>query len=625
MNKFPLWKNLLIVAVLLLGLFYTLPNFYGQSPAVQISGQGLGIKIDSQFMSQVENILKANHLQATRISLENDGLKVRFSDADSQLKARDILDQTLNPDSRNTNFTVALNLVANAPKWMRDLGALPMYLGLDLSGGVHFLLQVDMKVAVDKRLDGILSEIRTELRDQRIYYDAIKREGQRLVLVFHDDASRRQAHKVIDNLLQDFVVNDQGSTGDNEIVAVIKQESLSKVQEQAIKQNILALKNRVNELGAKEPIIQQQGLDRIIVELPGVQDTAKAKEIIGRTASLEIRLVDEEHANPTSLQDIPPYGDELVVERDGTPVFVRKGVVLTGDVITDAAAGFDSQTNRPSVNISMDGKGARIIRQVSRDNLKKRMAILLIEKNKTEAISVATIQDELGARFQITGSRSPKEANDLALLLRSGALAAPMDFIEERTVGPSLGAENIARGFHSTWIGFTAIAVFMMAYYLLFGFISIFALACNVLLLIAILSLLQATLTLPGMAGIALTVGMAIDANVLINERIREEIRNGNSPGAAIAAGYERAFATILDSNVTTGIAGIALFAFGSGPVKGFAVVLVLGILTSMFSSVLVSRALVNVIYGSRRKISHLSIGNVKWHSHANNEKPKKG
>ncbi|MDE2423511.1 MAG: protein translocase subunit SecD [Betaproteobacteria bacterium] len=625
MNKFPLWKNLLIVAVLLLGLFYTLPNFYGQSPAVQISGQGLGIKIDSQFMSQVENILKANHLQATRISLENDGLKVRFSDADSQLKARDILDQTLNPDSRNTNYTVALNLVANAPKWMRDLGALPMYLGLDLSGGVHFLLQVDMKVAVDKRLDGILSEIRTELRDQRIYYDAIKREGQRLVLVFHDDASRQQAHKVIDNLLQDFVVNDQGSTGDNEIVAVIKQESLSKVQEQAIKQNILALKNRVNELGAKEPIIQQQGLDRIIVELPGVQDTAKAKEIIGRTASLEIRLVDEEHANPTSLQDIPPYGDELVVERDGTPVFVRKGVVLTGDVITDAAAGFDSQTNRPSVNISMDGKGARIIRQVSRDNLKKRMAILLIEKNKTEAISVATIQDELGARFQITGSRSPKEANDLALLLRSGALAAPMDFIEERTVGPSLGAENIARGFHSTWIGFTAIAVFMMAYYLLFGFISIFALACNVLLLIAILSLLQATLTLPGMAGIALTVGMAIDANVLINERIREEIRNGNSPGAAIAAGYERAFATILDSNVTTGIAGIALFAFGSGPVKGFAAVLVLGILTSMFSSVLVSRALVNVIYGSRRKISHLSIGNVKWHSHANNEKPKKG
>ncbi|MDE1891580.1 MAG: protein translocase subunit SecD [Betaproteobacteria bacterium] len=625
MNKFPLWKNTLIVAVLLLGFFYTLPNFYGQSPAVQISAQGVGVKIDSVLMAKVESDLQANHLTPTRISLEGDGLKVRFADADMQLKARDILDHSLNPDERNANYVVALNLVANAPKWMRDLGALPMYLGLDLSGGVHFLLQVDMKVAVDKKLDGMLSEIRTELRDQRIYYDTIKREGQRLVLVFHDQSSRQQAHKVVDNLLQDFIINDQGSAGDNEIVAVIKQESLSKIQEQAIKQNILALKNRVNELGAKEPIIQQQGLDRIIVELPGVQDTAKAKEIIGRTASLEIRLVDEDHANPTSLQDIPPYGDELVVERNGYPVFVKKTVVLTGDVITDAGAGFDSQTNRPSVNISMDGKGARIIRQVSRDNLKKRMAILLIEKNKTEAISVATIQDELGARFQITGLSSPKEANDLALLLRSGALAAPMDFIEERTVGPSLGAENIARGFHSTWIGFTAITVFMVAYYLLFGFISIIALACNVLLLVAILSLLQATLTLPGMAGIALTVGMAIDANVLINERIREELRNGNSPGAAIAAGYERAFATILDSNVTTGIAGIALFAFGSGPVKGFAVVLVLGIMTSMFSSVLVSRGLVNLIYGSRRKISYLSIGNVKWHDQNEKNKNSKG
>jgi preprotein translocase subunit SecD len=391
MNKFPLWKNLLIVAVLLVGFFYTLPNFYGQSPAVQISGQGLGVRVDSQLMAQVEGVLQSNHIQATQISLESDGLKVRFPDADTQLKAKDILDRALNPDPRNANYVVALNLVANAPKWMRDLGALPMYLGLDLSGGVHFLLQVDMKVAVDKRLDSILSEIRTELRDQRIYYDAIKREGVRLVLVFHDAQSRQQAHKAIDNLLQDFAVSDQGSAGDNEIVAVLKQDSFTRIQEQAIKQNILALKNRVNELGAKEPIIQQQGLDRIIVELPGVQDTAKAKEIIGRTASLEIRLVDEDHANPTSLQDIPPYGDELVVERNGYPVFVKKSVVLTGDVITDAGAGFDSQTNRPSVNISMDSKGARIIRQVSRDNLKKRMAILLIEKNKTEAISVATI------------------------------------------------------------------------------------------------------------------------------------------------------------------------------------------------------------------------------------------
>jgi len=398
------------------------------------------------------------------------------------------------------------------------------------------------------------------------------------------------------------------------VVAALRQESIVTIQDQALKQNILALRNRINELGAKEPIIQQQGSDRIIVQLPGVQDTAKAKDIIGRTATLEIRLVDEEHPMPTSLTQAPPFGSELVLERNGVPVFVKKQVVLTGDVITDAGAGFDSQSNRPSVNISMDSKGARIIRQVSRENIKKRMAILLIEKSKVEAISVATIQDELGARFQITGLRSPKEANDLALLLRAGALAAPMEFLEERTVGPSLGAENIARGFHSTWIGFTAIAVFMMFYYLLFGVISVTALAINVLLLVGLLSLLQATLTLPGMAGIALTVGMAIDANVLINERIREELRNGNSPGASINAGYERAFGTIMDSNVTTGIAGIALFAFGSGPVKGFAVVLVLGILTSMFSSVVISRGLVNLIYGSRRKIDKLSIGNVDWH-----------
>jgi preprotein translocase subunit SecD len=413
----------------------------------------------------------------------------------------------------------------------------------------------------------------------------------------------------MDEGFRDLVVTEEGQN----LVATLKRESIVTLQDQALKQNILALKNRINELGAKEPIIQQQGADRIIVQLPGVQDTAKAKEIIGRTATLEIRLVDEDHPNPASATDVPPFGDELVQDRNGRPVFVRKAVVMAGDSITDAGSSFDSQSGQPSVNISVDSKGARIIRQVSRENLKKRMAILLIEKRKVEAISVATIQSELGARFQITGLQNPTEANDLALLLRAGALAAPMDFVEERTVGPSLGAENIQRGFHSTWIGFTAISIFMIAYYLLFGAISVAALGMNVLLLVGILSLLQATLTLPGMAGIALTVGMAIDANVLINERIREELRLGNSPGAAIAAGYERAFSTILDSNVTTGIAGVALFAFGSGPVKGFAVVLVLGILTSMFSAVLVSRALVNGFYGGRGKIARLSIGNVNW------------
>jgi len=614
MNKYPLWKNALVALALLLGVLYTLPNFYGQSPAVQISAQGVTAKADMAVQARAEQALHDANVAFMRTTLDQSGIKIRFSDADLQLKARDVIDHALNPDGQQQSYVVALNLVPNSPNWLSDLGALPMYLGLDLSGGVHFLLQVDMKAAIAKRLDSSALEMRGLLRDQRVYYEELNRDGNRIVIKFHDEDSRKAAHAALDNGFHDLILNDEGSGVNLTVVAALRQESIVTIQDQALKQNILALRNRINELGAKEPIIQQQGSDRIIVQLPGVQDTAKAKDIIGRTATLEIRLVDEEHPMPTSLTQAPPFGSELVLERNGVPVFVKKQVVLTGDVITDAGAGFDSQSNRPSVNISMDSKGARIIRQVSRENIKKRMAILLIEKSKVEAISVATIQDELGARFQITGLRSPKEANDLALLLRAGALAAPMEFLEERTVGPSLGAENIARGFHSTWIGFTAIAVFMMFYYLLFGVISVTALAINVLLLVGLLSLLQATLTLPGMAGIALTVGMAIDANVLINERIREELRNGNSPGASINAGYERAFGTIMDSNVTTGIAGIALFAFGSGPVKGFAVVLVLGILTSMFSSVVISRGLVNLIYGSRRKIDKLSIGNVDWH-----------
>ncbi len=615
MNKFPLWKNSLILLAVLLGLLFTLPNFFGQSPAVQISAQGAGAHMDVALQGQVEQTLQQAGVPFTRLTLDESGLRVRFADPDTQLKARDVLDHALNVADQSPNYVVALNLVPNSPHWLTAVGALPMYLGLDLSGGVHFLLQVDMKAALIRRLEGYASEMRSTLRDKRVFYDGIARDGNRVVLHFHDQATRQAAHQALDDTFHDLVMSDEGSGTDLQITVTLKQTALTTIQDQALKQNILALRNRVNELGAKEPIIQQQGSDRIIVELPGVQDTAKAKDIIGRTATLEIHLVDEEHPAPTSLTEVPPFGSELVLERDGAPVFVKKQVVLNGDVITDAGAGFDSQSNRPSVNISMDSKGARIIREVSRENIKKRMAILLIEKNRTEAISVATIQDELGARFQITGLRSPKEANDLALLLRAGALAAPMDFLEERTVGPSLGAENIARGFHSTWIGFAAISCFMIVYYLLFGMISVASLAINVLLLVGLLSLLQATLTLPGMAGIALTVGMAIDANVLINERIREELRNGNSPGAAIHAGYDRAFGTIMDSNVTTGIAGIALFAFGSGPVKGFAVVLVLGILTSMFSAVLVSRSLVNLVYGYRRKIDKLSIGNVDWHN----------
>ncbi len=605
MNRFPLWKNLLVFCVIALGALYTLPNFFGQSPAVQISPLGTTPPLGPGMQNQVEQALRAAQLAETRASLDGTGLRVRFADTDTQLKARDIIDRALNPEGQPQRYVVALNLVPNSPSWLSEIGALPMYLGLDLSGGVHFLLQVDQQAALTKRLEGDAAEVRSELQDKQIYYDGLNRDGESLVVHFHDGTSLSSAQQVLENTHHDMNLKAEG----DDLVLSLKPETRTAIQDQAVKQNILALRNRVNELGAKEPIIQQQGADRIIVQLPGVQDTAKAKDIIGRTASLEIHLVDEEHPNPVSVTQVPPAGDLLVLDRQGIPVFVRKAVVLSGDVITDAGAGFDSQNNRPTVNISMDAKGARIIRQVSRDNLKKRMAILLLEKSKTEAISVATIQDELGARFQITGLQSSKEANDLALLLRAGALAAPMDFLEERTVGPSLGAENIARGFHSTWIGFAAIAVFMMVYYALFGTISVVALAVNVLLLVGLLSLLQATLTLPGMAAIALTVGMAIDANVLINERIREELRNGNSPGAAIHAGYDRAFGTILDSNVTTGIAGLALFAFGSGPVKGFAVVLVLGILTSMFSSVLVSRALINLIYGRRRKIDHLSIG----------------
>jgi preprotein translocase subunit SecD len=609
MNRFPLWKNALIGVVLCLGLIYTLPNFFGQSPAIQITAQGGANKIDPQVGSRAEEALHQAGIAFTRTTVDASGVRIRFADTDAQLRARDVVDHALNPEGTLQSFVVALNLVPNSPSWLSSLGALPMYLGLDLSGGVHFLLQVDMKAAIDKRMDNFAADLRNQMRDGRIYYQSINRDGNRISVAITEEAQRKAAHKLMDEGFHDLMVTEEGQN----LVATLKRESIVTLQDQALKQNILALKNRINELGAKEPIIQQQGSDRIIVQLPGVQDTAKAKEIIGRTATLEIRLVDEDHPNPVSATDVPPFGDELVQDRNGRPVFVRKAVVMAGDSITDAGSSFDSQSGQPSVNISVDSKGARIIRQVSRENLKKRMAILLIEKRKVEAISVATIQSELGARFQITGLQNPTEANDLALLLRAGALAAPMDFVEERTVGPSLGAENIQRGFHSTWIGFTAISIFMIAYYLLFGTISVAALGVNVLLLVGILSLLQATLTLPGMAGIALTVGMAIDANVLINERIREELRLGNSPGAAIAAGYERAFSTILDSNVTTGIAGVALFAFGSGPVKGFAVVLVLGILTSMFSAVLVSRALVNGLYGGRRKVTRLSIGNVNW------------
>jgi preprotein translocase subunit SecD len=605
MNRYPLWKYIAIVVALLLGLLYTLPNFYGEDPAVQVSLQRSSVKVDSDLQGRVEGILKTANIPYQGATVDGTSVKARFKDTDTQLKAKDLLQAKL-----GDGYVVALNLLSASPAWLQSIHALPMFLGLDLRGGVHFLLQVDMKAALDKKFESYANDIRAQLRDKKIYYTGVSRDGQRVIVRFKDAAEKDKALAVIATDFPGLSIREESSDGEFRLIGTVKPQEQKQIQDSALQQNILTLRNRVNELGVSEPIIQQQGADRVVVQLPGVQDTARAKEILGRTATLEIRLVDEEKDLGSALQGAVPIGDEIVYDRHGTPTLVKKQVVLTGEVITDAGPGFD-ENGRASVNISMDAKGARIIKQVSRENLHRRMAILLIEKGKPLAISVATIQDELGARFRITGMPNPQEANDLALLLKAGALSAPMEIIEERTVGPSLGAENIAKGFHSTWIGFTAISIFMVAYYLLFGVVSVVALGVNLLFLIAILSGVQATLTLPGIAAIALTLGMAIDSNVLINERIREELRNGNTPQAAIAAGYDRAWATIFDSNVTTLIAGIALFTFGSGPIKGFAVVHCLGILTSMFSAVFVSRGIVNLIYGSRRRIAKLSIGQV--------------
>ncbi len=625
MNRYPLWTYLLIGFALLAGVIYTLPNFFGEVPAVQISSLKATTKVDTGVMNRVEQTLKTSNIAPDGIFTDPVGIKVRLKDTDSQLKAKDVLDQALNPDRANPSFIVALNLISNSPGWLTAIGALPMYLGLDLRGGIHFLLQVDLQTALIKRLDGQTAYIRNVLRDKKLPYSGIAREGQAIVVKFRDAATRDKAQREIETIAPDLQLKTAAAAGEFQIVGTLSLQAQNETQKSALDQNITTLRNRVNELGVAEPIIQQQGTDRIVVQLPGVQDTARAKDILGRTASLEVRLV-EAHASDPNARDYDPqkiddaikgtipFGTELFFERRGErvePLLLSKNVVLTGERLTNAAPSFDQQDNRPVVSVELDGQGARIMREVTRDAVKRRMAILLIEKGKPEVITAPTIQSELGGRFQITGSNTPREASDLALLLRAGALAAPMDIVEERTVGPSLGADNIRIGFHSTLYGFAAIAIFMIAYYGVFGVISVIALASNLLFLVALLSLLQATLTLPGLAAIALTLGMAIDANVLINERVREELRNGNTPQAAINAGYERAWNTILDSNITTLIAGVALFAFGSGPVKGFAVVHCLGILTSMFSAVVLSRGIVNLYYGSRRRLESVSIGQV--------------
>ncbi len=618
MNRYSFWQYLLIATTLVLGLLYTVPNFFGEVPAVQVQPHRATLKADAALMGRVEDILRKGNLAPSGVVLDATSVKARFPDTDAQLKAKDLLQSQLGED-----YVIALNLLSNSPRWLAAIGALPMYLGLDLRGGVHFLLQVDMKAAIAKKVEATLNDVRGNLREKRIQYTGIAREGQAIVVRFRDAAMREKGLQEISRTLPDLELKTAEDGSEFRIVATLKPEAQKKTQEFSLQQNITTLRNRINELGVAEPIIQQQGADRVVVQLPGVQDTAKAKDILGRTATLEVRMVDDDATNnpaviQAALAGQVPFGDELYVERGGAPVLVRRQVVLTGDRINDAQPGFDNQTGEPAVHINLDGTGARIFHQVTRENVGKRMAILLFEKGKGEVVTAPVIRSEIpGGRVQISGRMTTQEAHDVALLLRAGALAAPMEIIEERTVGPSLGAENIRIGFHSTWYGFAAISVYMIVYYALFGVISIVALTANVLFLVALLSMLQATLTLPGMAGIALTIGMAIDANVLINERIREELRNGNTPQAAIHAGYDRAWGTILDSNLTTLIAGVFLFLLGSGPVKGFAVVLCLGILTSQFSAVMVSRAMVNLYYGSRRRLEKVSIGQV-WRPQAN-------
>ncbi|WP_291995654.1 protein translocase subunit SecD [Candidatus Accumulibacter sp. ACC003] len=613
MNRYPLWKYVLVAVALLFGLVYTLPNFFGESPAVQVSSAKATLKVDAQTRERVASTLQAAAIDNSGIFLDTNGVKVRLLNTDSQLHAKEVLEKQFNPDASNPQYVIALNLLSSSPQWLTNLHALPMYLGLDLRGGVHFLLQVDMPGALTKRLDSIGADLRSLLRDKNVRHSGISREGERVLIRFRDNEARLKGRQVLEDNVPDLLLADQGEGDDLKLVATLQPAAIKRIQEFAIKQNITTLNNRINELGVAEPVIAQQGADRIVVQLPGVQDTAKAKDILGRTATLEIRMVDETPgAVEAALAGQVPFSSELYVERGGRPLLVKKQVVLTGDRLTDAQPGFDNQTNEAAVHLTLDSAGARIFKDITRDNVGKRMAIVLIEKGKGEVVTAPVIRAEIGGgRVQITGSMSTMEANDTALLLRAGSLAAPMEIIEERTIGPSLGAENITKGFQSTMWGFAAIAVFMIAYYVLFGLVSVIALASNLLFLVALLSLLQATLTLPGIAAIALTLGMAIDANVLINERIREELRNGSTPQAAIHTGYERAFGTILDSNITTLIAGVSLLIFGSGPIRGFAVVHCLGIMTSLFSAVVVSRALINLIYGRRRKVESLAIGQV--------------
>jgi preprotein translocase subunit SecD len=614
MNRYPWWKYLILGIALVVGLLYTAPNFFGEAPAVQVSSAKATVKIDAAMQQRVEAALAQAGLKSDLVQFDGSSVRARFPDTDVQLKAKEALSKALNPNPAEPAYIVALNLQSRSPAWLAKIRALPMYLGLDLRGGVHFLMQVNMKEALTKKAESFTGDLRGLLREKNIRHAGISREGNDVVVRFRDRAVLTQALPLLTDQLPDLTwVESAEGNGDLRLTGTLKPQAAKRIQDAALQQNITTLHNRVNELGTSEPVIQQQGADRIVVQLPGVQDTARAKDIIGRTATLEMRMVNTSTEALEALRGAAPvpFGSERFLERDGSPVIVFRQVILTGDSLTDAQPGFDSQSHEPKVDLTVDAKGGAIMREVSRENIGKRMAILLFEKGKGEVVTAPVIRGELGNRFQISGRMSSVEATDTALLLRAGSLAAPMEIIEERTIGPTLGADNIDKGFHSVAYGFAAIAVFMCCYYLLFGVFSTLALGFNLLLLVAVLSMLQATLTLPGIAAIALTLGMAIDANVLINERVREELRAGAAPQAAISAGYERAFATILDSNITTLIAGVALLAFGSGFVRGFAVVHCLGILTSMFSAVMFSRGLVNLWYGRQKKLKSVSIGQV--------------
>ncbi|MBP3439169.1 MAG: protein translocase subunit SecD [Sutterella sp.] len=620
MNRYPLWKYIVIVVALIIGIVYTLPNFYGESPAVQVSSGKATVKVTEQTLQRVEDLLKGADLHPNGVFYEQGAqqntIRVRFdpTEAEKQLQAREVLEKALNPNREDPQYIVALNLVPNTPQWLLSINALPMYLGLDLRGGVHFLLQVDMRAAISKRAEATLADLRTQLRDKRIRHTGISRVGNAVEMSFATEEERGRANDLLRNTQPDLVLTlPEASAAPFIIHAELSQKAVQNVQSYALKQNISTLHNRINELGVAEPVIAQQGADRIVVQLPGVQDTAKAKDILGRTATLEVRLVDD---SPEALAQLAqgnvPFGDEKFYDREGNALLVKRRVILTGENLNDAQPGFDSQTQEPTVNLELDNRGARIFQDVTRDNVGKRIAILLFEKGKGEVVTAPVVRQEIGGgRVQISGRMTTIEATDTALLLRAGSLAAPMEIVEERLIGPSLGEANISAGFRSTLYGFVVIALFMAVYYQVFGVVSAVSLICNVMMLIAVLSMLQATLTLPGIAAIALTLGMAVDSNVLINERIREELRAGRLPQLAISEGYDRAFATILDSNITSLIAGLALLIFGSGPVRGFAVVHCLGIMTSIFTSVVVSRSMINLIYGRRKKLTAIHIGQI--------------